>query len=186
MDTRSPLVLSTHDLGRRPGSMRTVRRAVPAPADLWAGLVGIETGSDLLLDLRLEAIMEGVLVSGTVSGTVVGECGRCLGPLEQDLVADVQELFVYPGHEAPEGEEELPQVDGEQVDLEPTVRDAVVTALPFQPVCSEDCPGLCPVCGVPLRDAEPGHAHELADPRWAALRTLTGDDGRRDDRGARR
>ena len=49
------------------------------------------------------------------------------------------------------------------------LRDAVVLALPFQPLCRDDCPGLCTECGARLAD-DPGHQHESAiDPRWATL-----------------
>jgi uncharacterized protein len=41
--------------------------------------------------------------------------------------------------------------------------------LPLSPLCSPDCPGLCPQCGVALATAEPGHDHDLIDPRWAKL-----------------
>ena len=59
------------------------------------------------------------------------------------------------------------------VDLEPLLRDAVVLALPFQPLCRDDCPGLCTECGARLAD-DPDHQHEDAiDPRWAALQGLT-------------
>jgi uncharacterized protein len=53
------------------------------------------------------------------------------------------------------------------------LRDAVVLALPFQPLCQDDCPGLCVECGARLAD-DPGHQHdEPVDPRWAALQGLT-------------
>jgi DUF177 domain-containing protein len=174
VDLRSPLVLSTHELGRRAGSMRTVQMTVPAPADVGTALVGVDAGSDLVLDLRLEAVMEGVLVSGEVRGVVVGECGRCLGPIRQPVSVPVQELFVYPDRVASEDEEEeeLPEVEGDLIDLEPTLRDAVVTALPFQPLCRPDCPGLCPECGARLADVPAPHVHEKVDARWAALRGL--------------
>ena len=56
---------------------------------------------------------------------------------------------------------------------EPLLRDAVVLALPFQPLCQDDCPGLCAECGARLAD-DPDHTHgEPVDPRWAALATLT-------------
>ena len=65
------------------------------------------------------------------------------------------------------------RLEGDLVDLEPLLRDAVVLSLPFQPLCREDCPGLCTECGARLAD-DPGHQHEDAiDPRWAALRGLT-------------
>jgi uncharacterized protein len=68
-------------------------------------------------------------------------------------------------------EEEFYHLDGDLLDLEPALRDAVVLALPMSPLCREDCPGLCVECGVPLADAGPGHGHENApDPRWAGLK----------------
>lgn len=174
LDPRSPLVLDTLELGRRPGSMRQVRRTVPAPADLGSEVIRVPEGSDLALDLRLESVMEGVLVSGTARGRAAGECVRCLEDVDLDVTAEIQELFTYPGR-APEGDEDdLRELEGDLIDIEPTLRDAVVPALPFQPVCSPDCPGLCSECGARLAD-DPGHHHDVVDPRWAALQGLAGE-----------
>jgi uncharacterized protein len=152
--------------------MRKVHRTIAAPAGLGTEVIGVPEGSDLELDLRLEAVMEGILVSGTVRGRAVGECVRCLDPVEDEIEADVQELFVYPGR-TPEGEDEdeLRELVDEMIDLEPVLYDTLVPALPFQPVCRDDCPGLCSECGARLADA-PGHTHESADPRWDALQEL--------------
>ena len=50
----------------------------------------------------------------------------------------------------------------------------VVLDLPFQPLCRDDCSGLCVECGANLND-DPGHRHEARlDPRWDALRGLEG------------
>ena len=182
LDPRSPYVLDTRELGRRPGSMRRVSRSVPAPAHLGVDVLGVPEGSALELDLRLESVVEGVLVSGTVSGTVTGECVRCLDPVSRHLEVDVQELWTHQGRDtgrpAPAGEEaeetdELPRLDGDLLDVEPVLRDAVVLALPLQPLCRDDCPGLCSECGARLAD-DPGHQHDTVDPRWAALQQLPG------------
>ena len=172
LDPRSPLVVDTRELGRRPGTMRKVHRTIGAPAGLGTDVIRIPEGSDLELDLRLEAVMEGILVSGTIRGRAEGECVRCLDPVEDEIEADVQELFVYPGR-TPEGEDEdeLRELVDEMIDLEPVLYDTLVPALPFQPVCRDDCPGLCSECGVRLADAQ-GHTHESADPRWDALQEL--------------
>ena len=172
LDPRSPLVVDTRELGRRPGTMRKVHRTIAAPAGLGTDVIRVPEGSDLELDLRLEAVMEGILVSGSIRGRAEGECVRCLDPVEDEIEADVQELFVYPGR-TPDGEDEdeLRELVDEMIDLEPVLYDTLVPALPFQPVCRDDCPGLCSECGARLADA-PGHTHESADPRWDALQAL--------------
>lgn len=154
--------------------MRTVTRTVPAPADVRGELIGPIPGSDLVLDLRLESVSEGVLVSGTIRVMLTGECARCLDPLTSHLEVDIQQLFVYPGNEIDEDDEddEIGQLVDDYVDLEPVLRDAVVLALPLAPVCREDCPGLCPRCGARLADVDPDHRHDEVDPRWAGLRAV--------------
>lgn len=179
----NPYQITTHDLGRRPGSMRTLALDVAVTEPMGNEVIAVRAGQEISLDLRLEAVMDGVLVTGTASATAAGECVRCLDPLTRDLTIDFTEMFAYPGTqqgvEADEETEELPELEGESADLEATITDAVVLALPFQPLCRPDCPGLCSVCGIRLADAEPGHAHEQLDPRWAALEALrekVGDD----------
>lgn len=171
-------MLDTRELGRRPGSQREVSRTVPAPADLGIEVLSVPEGAPVEIDLRLEAVMEGVLVTGTASAVLEGECARCLEPIHDEFEVTFQELFVYDDiRDSAEAEEddEVSMLQDDLVDLEPLLRDAVVLALPFQPLCQDDCPGLCPECGVRLID-EPDHAHEAAiDPRWAALTKLEQD-----------
>jgi uncharacterized protein len=173
IDPRAPLVIDTHALGRRPGSMREESRTVPAPADLGVEMVGVPEGADIELDVRLEAVMEGVLISGTARAPLAGECGRCLEPVTSSIEVDFQELFVYSDTRSGEiaGEDER-RLEGDLIDLEPVVRDATVLALPLSPLCQDDCPGLCSECGVRLADAGPDHDHEAVDPRWAALQGM--------------
>jgi uncharacterized protein len=168
LDPRAPLVLDTRELGRRAGSMRRVQRAVPAPVGWELDLVSVPPGSELELDLRLEAVMDGVLVSGTVTAPIHAECGRCLTPVTDDIHVDVQELFAYDAD--PDGESAL--VEGDLIDLEPVLRDAVMLGLPLNPVCRDDCAGLCAGCGEPLADLPADHGHDDIDPRWAALAAL--------------
>ncbi|WP_329085209.1 MULTISPECIES: YceD family protein [unclassified Streptosporangium] len=169
LDPRAPWVISTHDLGRRPGSMRRMNLALPAPADIGVDMIGVPKDADVELDIRLEAVMEGVLVTGTAQAPLRGECARCLEPVTSLTEVDFQELFFYSAEDAAESDSLL---DGELLDLEPVFRDAVVLTLPLSPVCGEDCTGLCVKCGVRLADAEPGHSHEVIDARWAKLQGL--------------
>ena len=170
LNPRSGLVLETHELGRRAGAMKVVRTSVEAPADLGIGVIGVPLGSPVELDLRLESVVEGVLVSGSATVVVRGECVRCLGEVSDELEVDIQELYVYPGVEP--DDDLASRLEGDLIDLEPLLRDEVVLALPFQPLCRDDCSGLCVECGANLNN-DPGHRHEARlDPRWEALRGL--------------
>ncbi|MFC7218223.1 YceD family protein [Streptomyces polyrhachis] len=182
LDHRAPLVFDTRELGRRPGAMKKLTRSVAAPADLGIEVIGVPEGAPVELDIRLESVMEGVLVTGTAHAPVKGECVRCLEPIEQKIDVDFQEMYSYPesdhrgrvfdtepGDE--ESEQETHYLEDDLVDLEPVLRDAVVLALPLQPVCQDDCPGLCSECGARLAD-DPDHQHEVTDIRWAALKDI--------------
>jgi uncharacterized protein len=126
------------------------------------------------LDLRFEAVSEGVLVTGSAVAPLTGECARCLDPLTSTLEVSFQELYRYlpdPGEDEDDGEERF--LDGDQLDLEPAFRDAVVLALPLSPLCRDDCPGLCVECGAKLADVGPEHGHgDKVDPRWGLLAKL--------------
>jgi uncharacterized protein len=173
LDRRSGLVLDTHELGRRPGAMKQLSTSVDAPADLGIAVIGVPPGSPIELDLRLESVVEGVLVTGVASVTVAGECVRCLTAISDEMEIDIQELFVYPGSEATE--DEASRLEGDLIDLEPLLRDGVVLDLPFQPLCRDDCQGLCITCGANLNDV-PDHTHEQSmDPRWEKLAALGND-----------
>ena len=168
---RNPFVVDIRELGRRPGSLLPVHRTVRVPQGVGLDVIGVQAGDELILDLRMESVVEGVLVSGTVSGPVVGECSRCLDPIQDVVEVDVVELFAYPDSTTSEttDEDEVSRLTGDRIDLEPLVRDGVVLALPVAPLCREDCAGLCADCGQRWDDLPPDHQHSTIDPRWAAL-----------------
>ena len=164
--------------------MKEISRQVPAAADMGAGLAKVPEGTEIDLAMRLESVVEGVYVSGTVRAQVLAECARCLDPVTWDEAADFSELFVYPPQDAhgrvvagagDDDDEAPPEIEGDLIDLEATVRDAVVLHLPIAPLCGDDCAGLCVECGARLAE-DPGHAHEITDPRWAGLSALLDDE----------
>src|SRR5699024_10899253 len=120
------------------------------------------------VDIRLDSVHEVSLVSGTVTGTLTGQCSRCLDSITETTTVDIQELFQFEYDPTLEDEEQH-MVEHGFVNIEPVMRDALVTSLPFQPRCLPECEGLCDQCGIRLADAGPEHYHEQLDPRWAAL-----------------
>lgn len=85
-------------------------------------------------DLVAKSVSGGALVEGKISTRLSGLCGRCLEPVEEEVSADNVCLFLEIG-------------DEEEMDISEDVRSEMLLALPMTLLCSDDCRGLCPVCG---------------------------------------
>jgi uncharacterized protein len=131
------------------------------------GAATVPAGEVIELNLRLESVHEGILATGEVDSTAKAECSRCLEPLDLAVEVDFQELFAY----SLEQEDDF-LVQDEKIDLEQAITDAVVLSLPFKPVCSQDCLGLCSECGMKLAE-DPEHVHQAQiDSRWSELESF--------------
>lgn len=167
LDPRGPLVFDIRTLGS--ASARLETRTVPAPAELGSGMVRVPEGSDLELEVQLEDVTDGVLVTASVTAQLAGECARCLDEFTSSMQVSFQELFAV---EAGGSGDDGYLLDGDLLDLEPALRDALVLELPLSPLCSPDCAGLCGKCGIRLADAEPDHRHLDDGGVWAVLKDL--------------
>ncbi|MDA3148011.1 DUF177 domain-containing protein [Leucobacter sp. UCMA 4100] len=154
----------------RPGEMRERERDVVTPEHFGEGLAVVPEGETIHLDMRLESVHEGILATVVADIRYVAECGRCLTEFAAKGKVDFTELFAYTPTEADEY-----GVHGDHVNLEPPLRDAIVLALPFQPVCRPDCLGLNPETGEKRTAEEVADAEQIIDPRWAALAEFQAD-----------
>ena len=181
---KSPFLFNCYDLPRRAGEMREFELNIDAPDDFGLPLFKIDPATPIEVDLTISAVSEGVLATAEVRATAHGECTRCLEPIEQDIDQSFTELFYYqtsrPSRSkaaAPEelGEDDNLVMDGDEIDLELPVRDALILNLPLNPLCRPDCQGLCPDCGVKWDELPGDHGesgHDKTDIRWAGLEKL--------------
>jgi uncharacterized protein len=168
---QSPYRINLHELPRRAGEMREYSLNFPAPEDVGIPLLKIPTGEEINLDFKAESVDDGVLITGIVRSHAEGECGRCLEKVEMEIDQRFQELFLYASRASdnPDEDDELFFLDGDVADIEIPIRDAVILSMPINPICSQDCEGLCAECGEKWRDLPDDHAHEVTDPRWTGL-----------------
>lgn len=168
--SRSVLRIGVLELRRRPGTQRDVTLSTPLP-DLGITSARVLDGAEVVVDATLEAIEGGVTVTGTVTAPWEGECRRCLEPVTGTVEAALSEVF-----EPHPTEGETYPLEGDEVDLEPVVRDAVLLNLPLAPLCREDCPGPAPEAfPTSVEDVDAGDEADEEpprDPRWAALDEL--------------
>jgi uncharacterized protein len=135
-------------------------------------MVRVPSGASLELQVQLEEVTEGILVTADVVAPLAGECARCLDEFTSVTEVRFTELFA---RQASDADDDGYVLDGDLLDLEPALRDAVVLELPLSPLCAADCAGLCVTCGARLADADAGHSHRDDGGVWAVLRNLVPD-----------
>ena len=163
----SPFEVPVNDLTRRSGQMKELELDIELAIPMGQGAATVPAGEIIELNLRLESVHDGILATGEVDSTAMADCSRCLEPLKLAVEVDFQELFAY----SLEQEDDF-LVQDEKIDLEQAITDAVVLSLPFKPVCSEDCLGLCSECGVKMAE-DPEHVHQAQnDSRWSELESF--------------
>ncbi|CAB4544973.1 COG1399 Predicted metal-binding, possibly nucleic acid-binding protein [actinobacterium SCGC AAA044-D11] len=190
---KNPFLFNTHDLPRRPGEMREYELTIDSHEELGFEVLSIAADEPIDIDLRIESVAEGILATATVRTEASGECGRCLDAVFYGVDESFQELYEYvedprqarkknkPGKKRPQKSDEedldedlVRQMDGEMIDLDGPIRDAIILNLPINPLCSPDCPGLCPDCGIKWIELPEDHAHAPVDIRWAGLENWGG------------
>jgi uncharacterized protein len=147
----------------------------------------IDLGADLRLAdpiegrVRLSRTNRGLIVDAEFETAIEAECSRCLRDIEVPIRITIEEealpsIDIHTGAPIPPEpgaeDEPLRLTDHHELDLETAVREAIQLAEPIAPLCREDCPGLCAVCGERLEDGVHDHPTDDVDPRLEALRNF--------------
>jgi len=98
---------------------------------------------------------QGLLLQGDFSGDIGLECVRCLKKYTHRLNWDMTELYVFNREDAEDDALLLPF--NAEVDIEEFVREDAQIDIPINPICKDDCLGLCQVCGTDLNIKDCGH-----------------------------
>lgn len=111
---------------------------------------------------------------GHIDGQVALECRRCLTDLTEEVHETVHLLFAGPGDEEAADDPDVYPIDlqRDELDLRPAVREQWLLAVPTFVVCSDECKGICPSCGADLNEG-PCTCAPKTDSRWDALRGPT-------------
>lgn len=124
------------------------------------------------IDLQLNKVLREVTVSGNVQFSIEAPCSRCLKTVKLDLKPEVN--LVLTPKESIEEEDDINHETyaGDEVDISDYLREQIAMSLPFKVVCSENCKGLCPSCGINLNDETCECNSHRIDPRLAVLKNL--------------
>ena len=109
---------------------------------------------------------------GHLEGELKTECRRCLTAVDDDVDDELHLIFAEAGDADAELDPDVYQLDERamELDLRPAVREQWLLLVPSFAVCTEDCKGLCPTCGVDRNVTSCDCAPHI-DSRWDALRS---------------
>jgi len=183
---KSIFYFNTFELPRRAGEMKEYELPFDLTEAIGIDVIAVPVGDRIFVDLKIESVKEGVLVTAAVEATAKGVCTRCLDPIELELDRNFMELYRYESGKAHtkaerkrarEEEEDVDEdeelmMEGDEINLEAPIRDCLILDLPINPLCDEECEGLCQICGQKWVDLPDDHAHEVIDARWAGLSGL--------------
>ncbi|MBV9661439.1 MAG: DUF177 domain-containing protein [Acidimicrobiales bacterium] len=170
--TTNPWLVPVTTLRRSLGNRREEHR-YGRVGELRVGDTIVGSGAEVEADAILDSVDGGVEVTATVAAPWASECRRCLKPVTGVLRAQVREMYRPRGFgEQTDDDDETYPLGGEQLDLGPLVRDAILLELPIAPLCRPDCRGLCPTCGADLNEGPCGCPPPAGDPRWQVLDRL--------------
>ncbi len=128
---------------------------------------------------RIDRLGPQILVRGVVHGYVFQDCSRCLKrylhEVREKFSLNLRSLSLVPeGEELELGADDLDVefFQGDALDLAHLLAEQLSLALSMKPLCSEECGGLCPLCGLDRTEGKCSCREERIDPRWKALRAL--------------
>jgi len=140
------------------------RVKVTAPVKVEGSIANTDEG--MYLDCRIMTVIE-------------DSCSRCLTNIQVEIDAQAQGFLVHEAEEeeALEGEEDVFLYEGEVLNFHNIIRDTIIINIPQKLLCSDECKGICPGCGVDLNVEECKCSKEqkderLTDPRFEKLKDL--------------
>lgn len=147
-------------------------------SDLFKGRQDVYRTGPLHVSLQVTGHEAFIEVDGELAIDLELACSRCLEPVKDHTVIPFSEKFKPASSEVDsdeyteEEESDFVEVNADRLDLKPYVEEALLLFMPFAPLCSDDCKGLCQNCGQNLNEHKCGCDTEKVDVRFAVLKDL--------------
>jgi uncharacterized protein len=176
VDHKSPFRVRLRDISEE-GQELSIKLPSTDWGEALTALGGDPATAHVAARLYLLRLQDTVTVNGALEGEARVVCGRCLGPADMPIHVPLR-IVLGPAElgaeDSIDDEVEYFTHDGEAIDFEEVLREALLIALPMTALCREDCRGLCVVCGADRNDTsfDCGHSQHVPDPRFAALKNL--------------
>ncbi|WP_138751625.1 YceD family protein [Paenibacillus sinopodophylli] len=147
-------------------------------SDLFKGRQDVYRTGPLHVSLQVTGHEGFIEVDGKLAIDLELACSRCLEPVKEHTIIRFSEVFKRADskeerdEDMEEEDSDFIEVDGDRLNLRPYVEEALQLFMPFAPLCSNDCKGLCQTCGQNLNEHKCNCSTDKIDVRFAALKDL--------------
>ena len=117
-------------------------------------------GSPVIIRGQAENRAGIVTVRFTADYTLSASCARCLAPVKQEKHQEFFHTIVKQLHQ--QQDDDYIVCENGVLDLDELAQDDILLELPIRMLCSEDCKGLCPICGCNLNEKQ----CDCQEPEW--------------------
>lgn len=146
------------------GSYKKIKREVDIP-ELTYRKQEIETPYPFLLNLSIYNTMDSFVLTGSLKGVLMLSCSRCLDKFKKQMIIKIDREII---------KEDIEDIS--KFDLTEVLIKDLVLAIPIKMICSDNCKGLCTICGQNLNEEKCDCDQKMIDPRLAKLKDFYKDD----------
>lgn len=132
------------------------------------------------VEMHIKKIGDKIQIKGKIETCLSLVCSRCLVPFK--FFVDSKYDLVYLPEELDSIKEELKDSDmssffyrNRQIDMRGVILEQLNLTFPVKPLCSEECQGICPVCGKNQRFGKCDCGVKDSDPRLQKLKVFIKD-----------
>lgn len=132
-------------------------------------LDGVSFAAPVHVHLQVNNTGKSLLVEGKIHTEVKAQCGLCLESFTYPIDQDYEDEWVFSPQATEEQMETALLFDRDEIEINERILEQIVLALPMRFICSHECKGLCPICGVNRNTKSCDCVEDKIDPRLAAL-----------------
>lgn len=140
---------------------------------LVQGVFPVKKASSVFLNIERIKKRE-LMITGMADVTIEIPCDRCLKGVDVDFHLQIQK-HVNLDADAEKTDQELDEsnfIDGYNLDVDKLLYNEILIGWPMKILCSEDCKGICNVCGQNLNEGDCDCEDTSLDPRMSVIRDL--------------
>ena len=122
--------------------------------------------SPINLKGKLSLVGDVIELNGIITTTLELQCSRCLSNFAKDVEVQIEEKLSTMENK----DDDYIFIKGDVIDITEIIENNIIVSLPIRRLCSDECKGLCPQCGMNLNNSSCSCGDIDVDPRLAKLK----------------